>query len=236
MNIKDSVVLVTGANRGLGKALAEAALKAGARKVYGGARNPDSVTTPGVTPIKLDVTNAGDIAAAVRTIPDLTILINNAGIFSGTDLNAANALAVMRQELDTNFFGPMALSSAFAPALKDNGGGAIVNVLSALAWITLPGTGTYSVSKAAAWALTNGLRSELQAQKTQVLAAHMGYMDTDMAAAVDAAKTAPAEVARLIVAALENGDDEVLVDEVSRQVKQGLGAPRGIYLGTPLAG
>ncbi|USX21627.1 SDR family oxidoreductase [Oxalobacteraceae bacterium OTU3REALA1] len=235
MNVKDSIVLVTGANRGLGKALAEAALKAGARKVYGGARNPASVTLPGVTPIKLDVTNAADIAAAVQAIPDLTILINNAGIFNGTDLTGPNALQVMQQELDTNFFGPMALSQAFAPALKNNGGGAIVNVLSALAWISMPGTGTYSVSKAAAWALTNGLRGELQAQKTQVLAAHMGYMDTDMVAAIEAEKTAPAEVARLIVAALENGDDEVLVDDISRQVKQGLGAPRGAYLGTPLA-
>ena len=235
MNVKDSVVLVTGANRGLGKALAEAALKAGARKVYGGARNPASVTLPGVTPIKLDVTNAADIAAAVQAIPDLTILINNAGIFNGTDLTGPNALQVMQQELDTNFFGPMALSQAFAPALKHNGGGAIVNVLSALAWISMPGTGTYSVSKAAAWALTNGLRGELQAQKTQVLAAHMGYMDTDMVAAIEAEKTAPAEVARIIVAALENGDDEVLVDDISRQVKQGLGAPRGAYLGTPLA-
>jgi NAD(P)-dependent dehydrogenase (short-subunit alcohol dehydrogenase family) len=235
MNFKDSVVLVTGANRGLGKALAEAALKAGARKVYGGARNPASVTLPGVTPIKLDVTNAADIAAALQAIPDLTILINNAGIFNGTDLTGPNALQVMQQELDTNFFGPMALSQAFAPALKNNGGGAIVNVLSALAWISMPGTGTYSVSKAAAWALTNGLRGELQAQKTQVLAAHMGYMDTDMVAGIEAEKTAPAEVARLIVAALENGDDEVLVDDISRQVKQGLGAPRGAYLGTPLA-
>jgi NAD(P)-dependent dehydrogenase (short-subunit alcohol dehydrogenase family) len=122
------------------------------------------------------------------------------------------------------------------PALKNNGGGAIVNVLSALAWISMPGTGTYSVSKAAAWALTNGLRGELQAQNTQVLAAHMGYMDTDMVAAIDAQKTPPAEVARIIVAALEIGDDEVLVDDISKQVKQGLGAPRGAYLGTPLAG
>ncbi|SEO54249.1 NAD(P)-dependent dehydrogenase, short-chain alcohol dehydrogenase family [Duganella sp. CF517] len=235
MNFKDSIVLITGANRGLGKALAEAALKAGARKVYGGARNPASVTVPGVTPIKLDVTDADDIAAAARAIPDLTILINNAGIFSGTDLTAPNALQVTQQELDTNFFGPMALSLAFAPALKNNGGGAIVNVLSALSWITIPGTGTYSVSKAAAWALSNGLRGELQAQKTRVLAAHMGYMDTDMTAGVEMPKTAPADVALSIVTALENGEDEVLADDTSRQVKQGLGAPRGAYLGTPLA-
>lgn len=235
MNIKDSVVLVTGANRGLGKAIAEAALKAGARKVYAGARDPASVTLPGVTPIKLDVTSAADIAAAVQAIPDLTILVNNAGIFSGTDVTAPDALRVMQKELDTNFFGPMALSQAFAPALKNNGGGAIVNVLSALAWISMPATGTYSVSKAAAWALTNGLRIDLAAQNTQVLAAHMGYMDTDMVATIDAPKTAPADVALAIFTALQNGEDEVLVDDITRQVKQGLGAPRGLYLGEPKA-
>nr|WP_315399858.1 SDR family oxidoreductase [uncultured Duganella sp.] len=235
MNLKDSVVLITGANRGLGKALAEAAVKAGARKVYGGARNPASVTVPGVTPIKLDVTNAADIAAAAQAIPDLTVLVNNAGVFSGTDLTAPDALQVMQRELDTNFFGPMALSQAFAPALKNNGGGAIVNVISALAWISMPGTGTYSVSKSAQWALSNGLRVELHGQNTRVLAAHMGYMDTDMVSAIDAPKTAPAEVARIVFAALEAGDDEVLVDDITRQVKQGLGAPRGMYLGAPLA-
>ena len=181
------------------------------------------------------MTNAADIAAAGRAIPDLTILINNAGIFSGTDVTAPDGPQAAQKDLDTNFFGPMALSLAFAPALKNNGGGAIVHVLSALAWISMPGTGTYSVSKAAAWALTNGLRGDLQAQNTRVLAAHMGYMDTDMVAAIDAPKTAPADVALAIVSALQNGEDEVLVDDISRQVKQGLGAPRGAYPGTPLA-
>jgi NAD(P)-dependent dehydrogenase (short-subunit alcohol dehydrogenase family) len=233
MNFKDSVVLVTGANRGLGKALAAAALKAGARQVYGGARDPGSVTVPGVTPIKLDVTSAADIAAAAQAIPDLTILINNAGIFSGTDLMAPNALQVAQRELDTNFFGPMALSLAFAATLKHNGGGAIVNVLSVLTWFSAPGTGTYSVSKSAAWALTNGLRGELRGQNTQVLAAHMAYMDTDMTAAIDLPKTAPADAALRIVSALEQGEEEVLVDDTTRQVKQGLTAPRSVYLGEP---
>src|SRR4051812_13088663 len=110
MQIKDSVVLITGANRGLGLALAKAALKAGARKVYAGARNPASVTLEGVTPIKLDVTNAADIAAAVKAIPDLTILVNNAGIFTGSGVSSPDAMQAARDELETNFFAPLALS------------------------------------------------------------------------------------------------------------------------------
>lgn len=235
MNFKDAVVLVTGANRGLGKALAEAALKAGAKKVYAAARSPASVTLPGVTPIKLDVTNQADIAAAVQAIPDLTILINNAGISTGSGVTSPDAVATARVELETNFFAPMALSLAFAPTLKENGGGAIINILSALSWISLPSTGTYSISKSAAWALTNGLRGELAAQNTQVLAAHMGYMDTDMTAGIDAPKSAPADIAHAIVTALQAGEDEVLTDETSRHVKLGLGAPRGAYLGAPRA-
>ncbi|OFA00556.1 SDR family oxidoreductase [Duganella sp. HH101] len=235
MNFKDAVVLITGANRGLGKALAQAALAAGARKVYAGARNPAAVTLAGVTPIRMDVTDAAHIAAAVQAIPDLTILINNAGIFSGSSVAGPEALASVRAEMDTNFYGPMALSLAFAPTLQRNGGGAIVNILSALSWITIPGSGTYSISKAAAWALTNGLRADLRAQNTQVLAAHMGYMDTDMTGGVDAPKSAPADIARAIVTALEAGEDEVLTDDTSRQVKQGFTIPRSAYLGEPRA-
>lgn len=231
MNFKDSVVLVTGANRGLGKALAEAAVKAGARKVYAAARNPASVDIAGVTPIKLDVTNAADIAAAVQAIPDLSILINNAGIHVVGGVTGPDALSAARAEFETNFFAPLALSHAFAPVLGKNGGGAIINILSALSWASFPTTGTYSASKAAAWGLTNGLRNELRAQNTQVLAAHMGYMDTDMTAGIDAPKSSPAVIAAEIVSALEANQDEVLTDEPSRQVKAGLGAPRGFYLG-----
>jgi NAD(P)-dependent dehydrogenase (short-subunit alcohol dehydrogenase family) len=235
MNFKDAVVLVTGANRGLGKALAQAALAAGARKVYAGARKPESVTYPGVTPIKLDATNAADVAAVVKAIPDLTILINNAGISTGSGATTPDALQAARDELEINFFAPLALSHAFAPVLGRNGGGAIINILSALTWISLPSTGTYSASKAAAWGLTNSLRGELAAQNTHVLGAHMGYMDTDMTAGVDAPKSAPADIADTIVKALNAGEDEVLTDETSRQVKAGFAAPRSAYLGAPRA-
>ncbi|MYM70271.1 SDR family oxidoreductase [Pseudoduganella sp. FT55W] len=235
MNFKDSVVLVTGANRGLGKALAQAAVAAGARKVYAAARNPASVDIAGVTPIKLDVTNAADIAAAVQAIPDLTILINNAGISTGSGATTPDALQAARDELEVNFFAPLALSHAFAPVLGRNGGGAIINILSALSWLSFPGTGTYSASKAAAWGLTNSLRGELRAQNTHVLAAHMGYMDTDMTAGIDAPKSAPADIAAAIVTALQANEDEVLTDAISHQVKAGLTAPRSAYLGEPRA-
>ncbi|HEX5341690.1 MAG TPA: SDR family oxidoreductase [Duganella sp.] len=233
MNFKDSVVLVTGANRGLGKALAQAAVKAGARKVYAAARNPDSVDIAGVTPIKLDVTNAADIAAAVQAIPDLTILVNNAGISTGSGATTVDALKAARDEMEVNFFAPLALSHAFAPTLGRNGGGAIINILSALSWLSFPSTGTYSASKAAAWGLSNSLRGELRAQNTQVLAAHMGYMDTDMTAGIDAPKSAPADIAAAIVTALEANQDEVLTDAISHQVKAGFAAPRSAYLGEP---
>lgn len=235
MNFKDSVVLVTGANRGLGKALAQAAVAAGARKVYAAARNPASVDIAGVTPIQLDVTNAADIAAAVKAIPDLTILVNNAGISTGSGATTPDALQAARDELEVNFFAPLALSHAFAPVLGRNGGGAIINILSALSWLSFPSTGTYSASKAAAWGLTNSLRGELRAQNTHVLAAHMGYMDTDMTAGIDAPKSAPADIAAAIVNALQANEDEVLTDAVSHQVKAGLNAPRSAYLGEPRA-
>jgi NAD(P)-dependent dehydrogenase (short-subunit alcohol dehydrogenase family) len=231
MNIKDSVVLLTGANRGLGLALAQALLKAGARKVYGGARDKASVTLPGLTPLQLDVTSAADIAAAVAAAPDVTLVINNAGIIRGTSFLGDGAIEGARAELETNYFGPLLLSRAFAPTLKRNGGGRIVNVLSVLSWLNLPGAATYSASKAAAWSLSNGLRGELAAQGTGVTGVHLGYMDTDMTAGLEVDKISPAAVADQVLAAVEANQDEVLADDITRHVKQGLSAPRGVYLG-----
>jgi len=231
MKIKNSVVLVTGANRGLGLVFARELLAAGAKKVYAAARDPAAITLSGVEAIRLDVTSADDIAAAVAACGDLTLLVNNAGIARGSPFLAPGSAAAARAELETNYFGPLALSQALAPALAANGGGAIVNVLSVLSWLNLTGAATYSASKAAAWSLTNGLRQELRAQGTQVLGLHVGFMDTDMARGIDAPKADPVDVVRQTLAALEAGREEVLADELSRQVRQGLAAPRGVYLG-----
>lgn len=235
MQIKDSVVLITGANRGLGLALAKAAMAAGAKKVYGAARDASSVTLHGVVPVPLDVTDPASVAALAQKLGDVTILVNNAGISKGSPVVAADSIDKLRAEIETNVIGPMAMSNAFAPILKANGGGAIINILSALSWLSFPITGTYSTSKAAAWAITNGLRGELAAQNTHVLGAHMGYMDTDMTAGVNAPKAKPEDVARAIFDGLEAGHDEVLADETARQVRMGLRAERGIYLGAPRA-
>lgn len=230
MTLNDSVVFITGANRGLGLQLAKAALAAGAKKVYGAARDPKSVTLPGVIPVQLDVTDHDEIAAVTRTYTDVNILINNAGIVRAGAILADNALEQARAEMETNVIGPMLLSKGFAPALKANGGGAIVNILSVLAWYSQGPTNTYSMSKSAAWALTNGLRIELAAQGTKVIGAHMGYMDTDMTAAYDIAKIQPQDVAAQIFAALAEGKEEVLADDLTRQVKLGINAELPAYI------
>lgn len=224
MQIKDSVVFVTGANRGLGLAFVQALLAGGAARVYAAARVPESIQIPGVIPVKLDVTSAADIAAAAEQCSDVTLLINNAGISDakGGFLLQPSSVEAATREFQTNVLGPLQLSQAFAPILARNGGGAILNVLSVLSWISVPGAATYGVSKAAAWSLTNGLRHELQGQGTQVMGLHVGYIDTDMARGVDGDKTPPAEVVRQALLGLEAGQTEVLADEISRQVRAGL--------------
>ncbi|HEY1228787.1 MAG TPA: SDR family oxidoreductase, partial [Ramlibacter sp.] len=219
-----------GANRGLGLAYARAALAAGARKVYAAARDPASITLEGVVPIALDVTDAGQVAAAARACADVTLLINNAGISRGAGLlNASGRFDEARAEFETNFFGPWAMARAFAPVLKANGGGAVVNVLSALSWLSLPGAASYSASKAAAWSLSNGLRNELRGQGTQVTSVHVAFMDTDMARKVPGDKISPEEVARQTLEAVEAGAPEVLADATTRGVKQGLVAEPPVY-------
>lgn len=239
MQIKSSVALVTGANRGFGLALARALVERGARTVYAAARDPGTITNgplgdlKAIVPVRLDVTDPAQIAAAANAFGDVSLLVNNAGISRSSSLLAADAIAAARAELETNVVGPIATSRAFAPALARAGGGAIINVLSVLSWVTLPPLATYSVSKAAAWAATNGLRLELRGQGTQVLGVHVGYMDTDMAARAPEPKSRPEDIARTVLDALEAGQDEVLADAISNQVKQGLSAPRGVYLGDP---
>lgn len=233
MKIQNSVALVTGANRGLGLAFTQALLAGGARKVYAAARDPASVKQPGVQPVHLDVTNAEQVAAVAAELGDVTLVINNAGVIRGSGFLGEKGVESARAELETNFFGPVNVSRAFAPILARNGGGAIVNVLSALSWVAFPASSTYSASKAAAWSFSNGLRNELSGQGTQVLALHVGYMDTDMVREVAAPKSKPEDVARQVLEALEAGKSEILADEVSRRIKQNLSAEPGVYLLPP---
>jgi NAD(P)-dependent dehydrogenase (short-subunit alcohol dehydrogenase family) len=221
MKIQGATALVTGANRGLGAAIAQALLDSGA-KVYGAARNTTTITNHDVIPVTLDVTNADDIANAARTYGDVSIVVNNAGILRSSASLAPGAIDAARAEMETNFFGPMRIAQAFTPVLRDNGGGALVNMLSVLSFISAPQGATYSASKAAAWSLTNALRIELRRQGTLVVAVHAGYIDTDMATGVTADKISPQSVASQIVAALEADAEEVLADPTSQMVKAAL--------------
>jgi NAD(P)-dependent dehydrogenase (short-subunit alcohol dehydrogenase family) len=220
MQIKGSVVLVTGANRGIGAEFVRQLTERGAAKVYAAARNPDSITADGVEAIALDVTDHAQVAAAAAR--DVQLVINNAGASSGLSL-VGSEVDDIRNELETNFFGPLTMARAFAPALATNGGGAILNVLSALSWISAPGATVYAASKAAAWSLTDGIRIELAAQGTQVVAMHMGMVDTDMTAGMDLVKISPATAVTAALDGIEAGLGEVLVDDTATYVKSTLG-------------
>lgn len=224
MRIKDSVALVTGSNRGLGAEYVRQLLDRGAAKVYAGARDPGSVKVddPRVVPVKLDVTNAADIAAVATTCTDLTLLVNNAGIALQSRVMADGALETAQKEFDTNVWGVMNLSKACAPVLAANGGGAIANVLSAVSWMSIKEVATYAMSKSAAWSLTNALRLELARQGTLVVAVHPAFIDTDMAAGVDAPKTTPQQVVERTLDGIEAGLPEVLADDTSAFVKNSL--------------
>jgi len=232
MNLDGAVVLVTGANRGLGRSFVEELVNRDVAKIYAGVRDAGSVSIAGVEPVQLDVTSDADVERAAAECGDVTVLTNNAGISTETSL-LTGSVDDARREFDTNFFGPLAVVRAFAPILAANGGGAIVNVLSVLSWVSMPTTGAYCASKAAALSMTNSLRTELESQGTQVVAVHVGFIDTDMAAAVDAPKNDPAVVAATVLDALVAGNDEVLVDELSRGVKASLSGSVAVSAGAP---
>lgn len=230
MNIENSVVLVTGANRGIGLAFARELLARGARKVYAAARDPATVTLPVVQALRLDVTKPEEIAAAAQMAVDVNLVINNAGIAQPGGFLAQDSEAVARRLFETNFFGVLNVSKAFAPVLKANGGGALVNVLSVASWVNGGELAAYSASKSAAWSLTNALRHELAGQKTQVLGLHMAYVDTDLTRGLDAPKSSAEEIVQRALDGLAAGADEVLADALTHQVRQGLTAPRPVYL------
>jgi len=218
--IEGAVALVTGGNRGFGRALVDELLKRGAAKVYASSRSAQPQRDDDrVVPLILDVTDDSSVAAAAEAAPDVSILVNNAGIQLTTPVLEA-PLSAIRDELDTNLFGIIRVARAFAPVLAEQPRSSIVNVLSVGSWVSV-GRG-YEISKAAAWSATNALRLALRDQGTVVTGLHVGYMDTDMTARVDAAKADPRDIARQTADAIIAGEFEILADDTTRAVKSQL--------------
>ncbi|MCF7552549.1 SDR family oxidoreductase [Pseudonocardia sp. WMMC193] len=221
MEIASSVALVTGANRGLGRAFAQALVERGAQKVYATARRPESVDLAGVEVLPLDVTDPASVAAAAQAAPDVTLLVNNAGISTGQSLLTGD-LAEIRREMEVHYFGTLNVTRAFAPGLRG-----VVNVLSALSWFAAPGATSYAAAKSAQWGLTNALRLELP--QALVTGVHLGVADTDMAEKIEGfPKLAPADLARIVLDGVERDEIEILADDWSALVKKALQEP-GVF-------
>lgn len=219
MKIKGSTALVTGANRGLGLAFVRALREAGRAKIYAVARQVNTVAADGVIkPIQLDICNSEHVDSAASECRDVDLLINNAGIAAFAPSLGAPTIDSARQEMETNYFGTLAMCRAFAPILKHNGGGTLVNILSTASWFGFPMQGSYCASKAAEWSLTMAIRFELREQGTLVVGVHAGYIDTDMAAEVSAPKSRPESVVGRVLAGIENNEEEILADDRARSV------------------
>ncbi len=230
MEIKDSIALVTGTNRGIGRALVTALVNAGAKKVYAGMRDVDTFNNNDphfiesfegkVVPVALDITKKNQVDFAVKTAYDVNLLINNAGIANYSGLIAADDLASARQEMEVNFFATLTMIRGFAPVLKKNGGGAIVNILSVASLVNFPILGSYSASKAALYSLTQGVRAELAEQGTTVTGVFPGPIDTDMAKGIDLEKASPDEIAQGTLKAVEIGQEDVFIDQMAVQFQK----------------
>jgi NAD(P)-dependent dehydrogenase (short-subunit alcohol dehydrogenase family) len=224
MEIKGSVALVTGANRGIGLAFARALLSRGAAKVYAGVRRPEDFNEPGLEPLLLDVTKHQHIEAAAAKASDASIVINNAGIQAGPQL-LQGPFDGARLEMEVNYLGPWAMSRAFAPVLAANGGGVLVNMLSAASWRANNRFPGYAASKAAEWSLTNALRIGLREQGTVVIGVYVSYVDTDATRRLDVPKVSPAQVAEKTMDGIIRDDPEVLVDENTQRIRSLLSGP-----------
>lgn len=221
--IEGARAVVTGGQRGLGKEFATQLLARGATTVYVTARHPVRSDDSRLVPVVADVTDQAAVCALAAAAGDATIVINNAGLWSDQAYLDDTDLSGTRKIFETNYFGPLHVIQAFAPVLKGNGGGAIVNMNSVAAW-----TGSqdaYNASKAALWSATNAFRIRLGDQGTQVLSVHVGPIDTDMTKSLDIEKNSPQFVVATVLDALARGDSEILVDEATRAAKAALCQP-----------
>lgn len=218
MNIEGCVALVTGANRGLGKAFAESLLSAGALRVYAAARDIDTLTDSRLIPVQLDVTSPSEVEAAAKQCTDVNLLINNAGILRQSPMLAEGSEQAMRQEMEVNVYGVLRMIKAFAPLLAINGGGAIVNMLSVVSWFTSPLNATYGASKHAALSVTDAARIQLYEQGTRVIGVYAGFIDTDMTANIRNAKVSPAQVAQRTLEGIRQNSEHVLADQRAHEV------------------
>jgi NAD(P)-dependent dehydrogenase (short-subunit alcohol dehydrogenase family) len=216
VDVADKTVLITGANRGLGRALVEEALDRGARRVYAGVRQAIEFSDGRVTSLRLDITDAEQIRSAAEAVASLDVLVNSAGLYGYEDLADRAAL---QRSLEVNLFGPYAVTQAFLPRLVESRG-AIVNVLSLAALAALPITPAYSISKAAAFSLTQSLRATLASRGVDVHAVLPGPVDTDMVRDLEIPKESPQAVARAIFAALERGEEDIFPDPFSQTLAE----------------
>jgi NAD(P)-dependent dehydrogenase (short-subunit alcohol dehydrogenase family) len=221
MHIANSVALVTGANRGIGRAFVEVLMSGGARRVYAAARNPSlleplvALDRARIIPLKLDITSQQEAHTAAQAASDVNLLINNAGVLASGGLLTSD-IGSLRQDIDTNYLGTLNVIRNFAPVIERNGGGSIVNVLTLIALASMPGFGGYSASKAAAYSMTQALRAELAKKGIQVHAVFPGAVDTDMIRSVEMPKTNPLAVAQAVLAAVEADEADIFPDPMSQ--------------------
>jgi len=222
-SLNGAVVLVTGANGGIGTQFVYDALARGASKVYATARSPREWDDDRIVPLRLDVTDPASIAAAVEAAGDVTLVVNNAGANPASASLLQITESDIRSNMEINFFGPVMLARAFAPLLAATPGSTLVDVHSVASWYAFGGV--YSAAKAALWSATNSLRLELGPQGVHVVGVHMGYVDTAMAAHAEGPKMTPIELVQKVYAAVESDEFEVVADATSAGVKAALSAP-----------
>jgi NAD(P)-dependent dehydrogenase (short-subunit alcohol dehydrogenase family) len=231
MTIQNSVVLVTGANRGIGQAYVKALVEAGAQKIYATARELSSldetvaIAPDKIIPLALDITNSSQIKKIAQQTTDVEILLNNAGVISSGGLFKPDSLEMAQWEFNTNYFGTLMMIRSFAPILKQNGGGTIVNMLSIASVVNVPIFSSYSASKAALYSLTQGVRAELAAQKTKVIGVFPGPVDTAMTEGLALDKASPLEVAKAVIQGIEQGSEEIYPDATAQGVLENLREP-----------